>query len=43
MVGRAVIMKRPLRPGEVVTSILATPIPKSSLHVENSFQTGSSA
>ena len=36
-------MKRPLSPGDMVTSTCPTLIPKSSLHVAKSFQTGSNA
>ena len=43
MVGKAVTMNLPLRPGEVVTSIWAMLIPRSSLHEAKSFHTGSSA
>lgn len=43
IVGRAVTMKRPLRPGEVVTSTCPTVIPRSSPHEAKSFQTGSRA
>lgn len=36
-------MKRPLKPGDVVTSTCPTLIPKSSLQEAKSFHTGSKA
>lgn len=40
MVGRAVTMKRPDSPGEVVTSTCPTEMPKSSLQLAKSAQIG---
>lgn len=40
MVGRAVTMKRPESPGEVVTSTCPTEMPRSSLQLAKSAQIG---